>query len=555
MIEPKVTLSRALVDPDMLGNVFSAESFWTWRVVAKLLDGIALTEPREIELYQQCTGRTKLPTGPIRRWIILVGRRGGKDRFMSAVAVWRAALALDWRKHISAGEGAVCLLLGADRKQGGILRNYCDGLLRTPLFGFGHKPAALMKQVARSTDDLIDFKNGSTLEIVTNNASLIRGRSAIAVLGTECAHWKVDEHSSSSDEEVVGAAEPSMAMSPAGELLILASSVHRKRGYMYRQFKRLFGNDDIDDTLCWFAPSATMNPVLPERVVTRALADNAPKARAEYQNIWREDVDDFLPLDVIEAATDWGRTESPPQRGVQYYAFSDAATGTGKDSFALAIAHAENTGGNAPPTIVVDLIRERKPRFVASDVIAEYAALMRSYGIGSVMSDNFGAGLVGDEWARNETRWSKCPRITAENYLRVLPMLTSPGRVHLPDSATLRAQLSGLERHVVSGHETVKHGSSAHDDLAAAVAGVAVLVASAARRGGALAVGVETFGSRGGAGGMVIGDKYVVTKRPHISASSPGYAEPERAPPPADLRYIEDDDGNWVLPYVDPRSR
>ena len=41
---------------------------------------------------------------------------------MSAVAVWRAALCADWRRHLSAGEQAVVMLLGADRRQAAILR-------------------------------------------------------------------------------------------------------------------------------------------------------------------------------------------------------------------------------------------------------------------------------------------------------------------------------------------------------------------------------------------------------------------------------------------------
>lgn len=86
-------------DPALFGRTFKALSFWTWRVVAKLIDGLPLTEPREIELFQQCTGRTQLPNcterRQLRRLLILVGRRGGKDRFLSAVAVWRAALCAD----------------------------------------------------------------------------------------------------------------------------------------------------------------------------------------------------------------------------------------------------------------------------------------------------------------------------------------------------------------------------------------------------------------------------------------------------------------------------
>jgi hypothetical protein len=51
----------------------------------------------------------------------------------------------------------------------------------------------LAKEVVRQTDDVVEFRNGGSLEIGTNNASLIRGRSAIAVLGSETCHWRTDE--------------------------------------------------------------------------------------------------------------------------------------------------------------------------------------------------------------------------------------------------------------------------------------------------------------------------------------------------------------------------
>src|SRR5262249_18358213 len=162
------------------------------------------------------------------------------------------------------GEQAVVILLGADKKQAAILRRYCEGLLRTPL---------LAAEVVRSTGEVTEFRNGSSLEITTNNASLVRGRSAIGILGSECCHWKTDEYSSSSDEEVVGAAEPSMAMCPDGGLLMLGSSVHRKVGYMYRQYRKLHGCDDVD-SVCWFSPSAVMNLALPGHIIDQALAED-----------------------------------------------------------------------------------------------------------------------------------------------------------------------------------------------------------------------------------------------------------------------------------------
>jgi hypothetical protein len=148
-----IILSTALVDPDLFGRTFGGPSFWTWRTVAKLVDGIALSEPRELELFEQCTGLSynRHNRRKVRRLILLCGRRAGKDRFMSAVAVWRAALCTDWRQHQSAGEGSVCILLGADKRQARILRNYCEGLLEVPL---------LAAEEARNTGELVEFRNG-----------------------------------------------------------------------------------------------------------------------------------------------------------------------------------------------------------------------------------------------------------------------------------------------------------------------------------------------------------------------------------------------------------
>jgi hypothetical protein len=305
----------------------------------------------------------------------------------------------------------------------------------------------------------------------------VRGRSAIAVLGSECCHWKTDEHAASSDEEVVGAAEPSMAMCPDGGLLLLGSSVHRKKGYMFRQWKELFGNEGAED-LCWFAPSPVMNSKLPAHVLDRALAKDQHKARAEFLNVWREDLAEFLPLDVVEACTDWGVHERAPQPNGRYRAYDDAAGGTGKDSYALVISHTEPDGSE-----MIDAVRERKPRFVPAQVIAEYAALLKSYGVSEVWGDKFAGGFHADEWVRNGIAFRAAPLTTSENYLSALPAFLAR-RVRLLDSTTLRNQLTSLERRVGAGDkENVSHPdhAGAHDDIAAAVCG-AIAVALQAER-------------------------------------------------------------------------
>src|SRR5262249_20109588 len=241
---PVIGLAAAMREPQLFGGPVAQGSYRPWNTMAKLLDGKAL-DAREAELFRQCTGRTTLPHGPVQRLLLLVGRRGGKDRFLSAVAVWRAALCADWRKHMSAGEQATVLLLGADRRQASILRRYCEGLLQAPL---------LAAEVQRLTDDVIEFRNGGQLEIGTDDVRLVGGRSAVAVLGSECCYWRTDELAASSDEEVVSAALPSLAMCPDHGVLLLGSSVYRKKGYMHRRWRQLHGNDGSAD-ICWLAPS------------------------------------------------------------------------------------------------------------------------------------------------------------------------------------------------------------------------------------------------------------------------------------------------------------
>jgi hypothetical protein len=124
----------------------------------------------------------------------------------------------------------------------------------------------------------------------------------------------------------------------------------------------------------------------------------------------------------------------------------------------------------------LDLVRERKPRFVPRDVVSEFAQILKLYNVREVQGDKFAGSFHADEWQRNSIRFKPCDRTTSENYLHALPMLLS-GRARLLDNATLRTQLAGLERKVQAGsRETVTHAqvASAHDDVATSACGALV---------------------------------------------------------------------------------
>jgi hypothetical protein len=461
-----ISLAAAMRDPMLLGGPFAAPTFAPWLCVSKVLSGESL-DRREAALFRKCTGRSRLPRKPVHKLFMVIGRRGGKSRFLSAVAVHAAALAGDWRSLLSAGERGVVLLLGADRRQAAVLKRYASGLIAaSPL---------ISAEVVRETGDEIEFRNGSVLEIGTNDYRAVRARTVLALIGDEACFWRTDEEAASSDEEVMAAAEPSMATTPGGGLLLLASSPYMKRGLLYRRWRELTGNDATDD-VCWTAGSRVMNPALAQAVVDRAMADDPQRARAEFAAEWRDDLSDFVPSDVVEASTDFGVRERAPVPGVRYVAFTDAAGGTGSDSFTLAIGHREADG-----SAVLDVLRERKPRFVPAAVVAEYAGLLRLYRVDRVTGDRFAGGWASDEWARAGVRYEASARTKSELYLTGLPLLLS-GRARLLDIAALRQQLANLERRIHrGGRERVDHAPSRHDDAANAAMGALVL-AGATRR-------------------------------------------------------------------------
>jgi hypothetical protein len=109
-----------------------------------------------------------------------------------------------------------------------------------------------------------------------------------------------------------------MAMTPGGGLLLTQSSVYRRQGYMHRRFRELHGNDESQE-ICWLATSQTMNPALPSKIVADAMECDPQRAQAEFNSVWRDDISNFVPRALIEAAVDGGVPVRPRRDGFHYY--------------------------------------------------------------------------------------------------------------------------------------------------------------------------------------------------------------------------------------------
>ena len=76
----------------------------------------------------------------------------------------------------------------------------------------------LAKMVKRITADSIELKNNLTIEITTNDKRRVRGRTVVAAIFDEVAHWR-NESSANPDEDVYSAIQPAMLTIPNALLI------------------------------------------------------------------------------------------------------------------------------------------------------------------------------------------------------------------------------------------------------------------------------------------------------------------------------------------------
>jgi hypothetical protein len=156
---------------------------------------------------------------------------------------------------------------------------------------------------------------------------------------------------------------------------MVATTPYSRRGIVFETWRRHWGKDG-DPVLIWRAPTRAMNASVPQATVDEAIELDPASASAEYFAEFRSDVETYISREVVEAAVVEGRYELPRMSGVSYVAFVDPSGGS-SDSMTIAIAHHDRATKRA----VLDAVRERRPPFSPDDVVLEFTALLKSYGV------------------------------------------------------------------------------------------------------------------------------------------------------------------------------
>ncbi len=440
-----------------LGYTFAGRSWATWRAVLKAAHALPVTDG-EREVLERLTGRETLLDRPCREVWLLLGRRSGKSIIGGLLAVYATTCKT---YTLAPGEVGVFMCIAADRKQSRVIKRYISGLLRS------HPSLEVL--IDRETQEAIWLTNGLCVEIHTCSFKPLRGYTCIGAAVDEVAFWD-DDDSANPDREVLIALRAAMSSVPTA-MLIGLTSVYARRGEPWRMFDKHFARNESADVLVVNAPTQTMNPTINAHVIESAYEDDPIAAAAEYGAEFRRDVQVFLPREALDAVRVAGRFELPfaEAHRSRYAAFIDPAGGTGQDSMTLAIAH------DADGRAVLDRVREVRPPFSPEATVAEFADVMKAFGLTRATSDRYAGSWPAEAFSKHKITVEPSARTKSEIYKDCLPLIMS-GTCELLDIPRLCKQLGGLERRTArGGKDSIDHSPRQHDDVANATAGALVL--------------------------------------------------------------------------------
>jgi hypothetical protein len=454
---PQTPIRDALKDPLLLGHVIADDSWSTWRTLLIAAMGEALTDDERI-IFKQFTGREREPLQRVNELAVVAGRRGGKTRAMAVLVSYLATLC-DHSDALARGETGVLLCIAQDQRVATKILDFVQADI---------EGSDILRGLFRNRRaDTIELASNINIEVRPASFRKLRGPTYIAVIADELAFWYTDSEYANPDDEILAAVRPGL-LTTRGPL-IMASSPYAKKGVLWDVYRKHYGADGAPNVLVAKGTTREFNATIPQSEIDRELGRDRARNTAELLAEFRSDLESFVSLEVVEACV--GQYyELAPAAITTYHAFVDVASGSGKDAFALAISHKEQDN------IIIDCIREKRPPFKPSEVIAEFAPLLKQYRIGKIVGDRYAGGFPPEAFQRCGIRYEPAKKTKSELYVDLLPLLNS-ARITLPRNDRLLSQIVGLERTVTrgSGKENIDHARDAHDDISNSVAGAAML--------------------------------------------------------------------------------
>lgn len=445
-----MNIIEAINDRNLMGGFFTDPSTWgSWFSLLRAAYGLP-PGPDDLAIYQRHTGRETWPEAPASELWIIVGRRSGKSFTSALIGVFEAC----FKKHtLAVGEVGHVIIIAPTRQQARIIHRY--------LAGFFNENPMLKRMILRETQWEIELTNRICITVLSGDFRSLRGFTSVAAICDELAFFMSE--GSRPDYEILRALRPTLTTT--GGPLICISSPYSQQGALYDAYRKYYGKEG--DVLIWRAASRDMNPTLDEGMILKATEADPDAAAAEWEGMFRKDIEGFCSREAAEACIVPERYELPPIESVKYRAFCDPSGGS-KDSMTLAVAHTENK------IRVLDCIREVRPPFSPDQVVRDFADTLRLYRLHTVSGDRYSGEWCREKFREHGITYKPADKVKSDIFKELLPLVNG-GQVELLDHKKLVSQLMGLERRTHrGGRDSIDHGPGAHDDLINAAAGALV---------------------------------------------------------------------------------
>ena len=389
--------------------------------------------------------------------MFVVGRRGGKSRALSCWPTYIAALC---EHRLAPGERGLVLIVAQNQRAARIILDYAAALLRVVAAaavagGRAQRQRHRAEGRRRAGSALAELPGGARLHAAGRHRD-------------EVAYWWSEDSYANPDVEVLAAIRPGLLTTQGP--LVLASSPYARRGALWDNFNRHYGPDGAPDLLVAHGSHPRLS-IPPCRRPGSSTSWSAT-ARATLPST----LPNFAPTSRASLRSKWSR---PPRR------LSRAAAGR-----RYALSRFRRSGRRLRRRFVhccycssrprQQLRRHRCRARTQAAVLARgrrrrVRGLLKSYRITAVSGDRFAGGFAAEAFKQHGIRYSPSAKPKSDLYLDLLPLLNT-GSVVLPKHDRLLAQLVALERRTArSGKDSIDHGPGAHDDVANAVAGAALL--------------------------------------------------------------------------------
>lgn len=473
----EMDLVSAIESPLVFGTFFKDIATWReWITLSKVLSGRQDLDEAEMELFRRRTGWTDLPTEPLRELFIGGGRRIGKSSFC---AIWASYYAVfgGFEKYLSPGEVARIWIISPNLQQGRIIKGYLSAVFQLTPF--------LKSMVKRELAESIELRNRVVIETKPSSWRTTRGFSCALLIMEELQAWRYEADATANvDTDVYAAIKPGM-LTIGNSLTIGIGTLFARAGLLYQKYVAAHGRPG--NVMFWGpVPTWEGNLSITEGMFESDLREKLGDAAyfAEAGINWREDIETYLPQEIVARAVVEGRTSLPYDPNHTYVAFCDSSEliRKGGDSMCLAISHKV-----ADEKVVLDYLDEVRPPADPKMVVNRFTAACQEYHIGRIIQDRVSLGWIASDFAPNGITVEACDKPKSTLY-ELFAVMMNKGAVELLDNERLRVQIGNLEKRQLSGGVSkIDHVSGSHDDLINVVSGACVLAGQ-----GAVSIGFDS---------------------------------------------------------------